>query len=117
MIDNFTIENGPTVEAKAEEYAHIYRHEIVNVLMRRQDYESLRKLGGPRPDQISMAFRHYLKLIAETKWRPEMSNAAQGTMSLATYQCPISKDLWKEIRNLGGRVDHHTIEAIRLFLL
>jgi predicted ArsR family transcriptional regulator len=117
MIDDFTMENGSSVERTANQQAHIYRHEIINVLMRRQDYESLRKLGGPRPDQISMAFRHYLKLIAETKWRPEMNNAAHGAMRLATYQCPVSKDLWKEIRNLGGRVDYHTIEAIRLFLL
>ena len=75
------------------------------------------KQGGPRPDQISMALRHYLKLIAETKWRPEMSDAANRARRFATFQCTVSKDLWDDIRNLGGRVDSHTVEAIRLFLL
>ncbi len=116
MNDNFTAPNGGSAEWRAAAKVQVYRYEVINVLMRRQDYESLRKLGGPRPDQISMAFRHYLKLIAETKWRPEMSKT-NGASRLATYQCPISKDLWREIRNLGGRVDSHTVEAIRLFLL
>jgi hypothetical protein len=117
MIDNLTVENGLSVERGTTQKARVHRHEIINVLMRRQDYESLRNLGGPRPDQISMALRHYLKLIAETKWLPEMSNGAKETLRLATYQCPVSKDLWKEIRDLGGRVDNHTMEAVRLFLL
>lgn len=116
MNDSLTSPNGGSAERRATAEVPVYRYEIVNVLMRRQDYESLRKLGGPRPDQISMAFRHYLKLIAETKWRPEMSKT-NGAARLATYQCPLSKDLWREIRNLGGRVDSHTVEAIRLFLL
>lgn len=117
MNDNVAGANEGLIESQAAAPVQVYRYEIINVLMRRQDYESLRKLGGPRADQISMAFRHYLKLIAETKWLPEMSNTAYGASRLATYQCPVSKDLWREIRNLGGRVDSHTVEAIRLFLL
>ena len=86
-------------------------------LMRREDYETLKKREGPRPDQISMALRHYLKLISETRWYPEMSAEGYSGMRLATFQCPVSKDLWAEIRNLRGRVDSHTLEAIRLWLL
>ncbi len=90
---------------------------IINVLMRQEDFESLKKRGGPQPYHISMAFRHYLKLIAETKWRPEMSDAVDSARRFRTFQCTVPKDLWEHIRNMGGRVDSHTVEAIRLFLL
>ncbi len=84
--------------------------------MRRED-ESLQKQGGTRSDQISMALRHYLKLIAEKKGHPEMIDTANKTRGFTTFQCAISKDLWDDIRNLGGRIDSHTVEAVRLFPL
>ncbi len=117
MRDDFKVESGAAVKPRLNAPVQTYRYEIVNVLMRRQDYQSLRKLGGPRPDQISLALRHYLKLIAETKWRPEMNSLEQGELRLATFQCPVSKELWREIRDLGGRADSHTVEAMRLWLL
>ncbi|MGO9122503.1 MAG: hypothetical protein ACLQPD_33420 [Desulfomonilaceae bacterium] len=117
MRDNPIVEKGSSVESGAEYQIHTYQYEIINVLMRREDYESLEKQRGPRPDQISMALRHYLKLIAETKWRPEMSDQANRARRFATFHCTVSKDLWDDIRNLEGRVDSHTVEAIRLFLL
>ena len=117
MRDNPIVEKGSSVESGAEYQIHTYQYEIINVLMRREDYESLKKQGGPRPDQISMALRNYLKLITETKWCPEMSDSANRPGRFATFQCTVSKDLWEDIRNLGGRVDSHTVEAIRLFLL
>ncbi len=117
MNDNSTVEGGSSLESGAEYQPHINKHVVVTVLMRRKEFERLKKRGGPRPDQISMALRHYLKLVAETKWHPEMSDAATKTWSFATFQCAISKDLWNDIRKLGGRPDSHTVEAIRLFLL
>ena len=117
MSDNPIVEKGSSVESGAEDQINTHKHEIINVLMRREDYESLKKQGGPRPDQISMALRNYLKLITEAKWCPEMSDAANRAGRFATFQCTVSKDLWEDIRNLGGRVDSHTVEAIRLFLL
>ncbi len=117
MSDNPTAEKGSSAESGADCQIHTCKHEIVNVLMRREDYETLKKQGGPRPDQISMALRHYLKLIAEKKWRPEMSDEANRARTFATFQCAVSKDLWDGVRNLGGRVDSHTVEAMRLFLL
>ncbi len=119
MSDSPVVEKGSSVESGAEYQTHTYtyKHVVINVLMRQEDYESLKKKAGPRPDQISMALRHYLKLITETKWRPEMSDTANRTQRFTTFQCTVSKDLWEDIRNLGGRVDSHTVEAIRLFLL
>ncbi len=117
MNDNPTGEKSSSVESGAECQPHTYKHEIINVLMRREDYETLNQQGGLRPDQISMALRHYLKLIAETRWPPEMIDAVNRESRFATFQCSISKDLWNDIRNLGGRIDSHTVEAVRLFLL
>ncbi len=117
MSDNLMVENRYSKESGSECQPHTYKHEIINVLMRREDYETLKQQGGLRPDQISMALRDYLKLIAEKKGRPEMSDTANKTQGLTTFQCAISKDLWDDIRNLGGRIDSHTVEAIRLFLL
>ena len=107
---------GSSTELASDDLPRTDRYVLVTVLMRREDYEILKKRGGPRPDQISMALRHYLKLISETKWHPEMSGEGYSA-GLATFQCPVSKDLWAEIRNLRGRVDSHTLEAIRLWLL
>ena len=67
MSDNPIVEKGSSVESGAEVQTHTHKHVIINVLMRREDYESLKKQGGPRPYQISMALRNYLKLITETK--------------------------------------------------
>ncbi len=117
MSDNLMVENGYSKESGAECQPHTYKHEIINVLMRREDYETLKQQGGLRPDQISMALRHYLKLIAEKRWLPETMDAANRESRFATFQCSISKDLWDGIRNLGGRIDSHTVEALRLFLL
>jgi hypothetical protein len=117
MSENFIAEKGSSVESWAEYQTQTNKHVVITVLMRREDFESLGKRGGPRPDQISMALRHYLKLISDKKWRPEMSDTANTARRFTTFQCAVSKDLWDEIRNLGGRVDAHTVEAVRLFLL
>ncbi len=117
MSDNLMVENGSSLDSGATDRNHTYKYEVINVLMRREDFESLQKQGGPRSDQISMALRHYLKLIAEKKGRSEVSDTANKTQGFTTFQVTISKDLWDDIRNLGGRIDSHTVEAIRLFLL
>jgi len=117
MSDNLIVEKGSSVESPAEFQTHSHKYVVINVLMRQEDFEILKKRGGPQPYQISMALRHYLKLIAETKWRSEMSNTANRVGIFTTFQCTVSKNLWEDIRNLGGRVDSHTVEAVRLFLL
>ncbi len=117
MSKNAIVEKGPSPEARVEFQVHSNKHVIINVLMRQEDFQSLKKRGGPQHYHISMALRHYLKLIAETKWRPEISDTMDRARGFSTFQCAISKDLWDDIRNLGGRVDAHTVEAVRLFLL
>ena len=117
MTENATIDQGSSLEAGIEFQAHSNKYVIINALMRQEDFESLRKRGGPQHYHISMALRHYLKLVSEKKWLPEMSDTANTARRFTTFQCAVSKDLWEEIRNLGGRVDAHTVEAVRLFLL
>ncbi len=91
--------------------------EIITVLVRVEDYNTLKKEGGPRPDQITLALRHYLQLIKETKWKPEMNAFQNAGGRVKTFRCAIPKALRDEIRDLGGRFDAHTLEAVRLFLL
>jgi hypothetical protein len=91
--------------------------EIVTVLTRRVDYDRLVELGGPRPDQISMALRHYLRLMNGTL-KDQQTGGVRGVTDLVTtFQCAISKELCNQVRNLGGRLDFHMMEAVRLFLL
>jgi hypothetical protein len=93
------------------------QYEVITVLVRQEDYVLLKKDGGPRSDQIAMALGHYLALIREARWQPEMSSKAIYLGKIMTFKCAVSKKLYEEIRALGGRLDHHTIEAVRLFLL
>jgi hypothetical protein len=93
------------------------QYEMITVLVRQEDYALLKKDGGPRSDQIAMALGHYLSLIKEARWRPEMSSQAAYLGKIMTFKCAVSKRLYEEIRALGGRLDHHTMEAVRLFLL
>jgi hypothetical protein len=103
MSDNAIDEKGSSLDTGVELQAHSNKHLIINVLMRQEDFEVLKKRGGPQPYQVSMALRQYLKLVAEKKWRPEMSGTANTARRFTTFQCAVSKDLWDEIRNLGGR--------------
>jgi hypothetical protein len=91
--------------------------EIITVLVRLEDYDTLKRAGGPRPDQISLALRHYLKMIRENKRKPETSPFCNAGGRIKTFRCAIPKNLRDEIRDLGGRFDAHALEAVRLFLL
>ncbi len=91
--------------------------EIITVLVRVEDYNTLKKEGGPRPDQVFLALRHYLQLLRDGKWKPEMSDFCHAGGRVKTFRCAIPKVLRDEIRYLGGRFDAHTLEAVRLFLL
>jgi len=54
-----------TLGSAARASYRIARPEIVTVVIRREDYAKLKHAGGPRPDQICMALRHYLKILGE----------------------------------------------------
>lgn len=91
--------------------------EIITVLVRLEDYDALKRDGGPRPDQIVLALRHYLKLLRENRWNARMSVFCNAGGRVKTFSCAIPKALRDEIRDLGGRFDAHTLEAVRLYLL
>jgi hypothetical protein len=93
------------------------QYEVITVLVRQDDYASLKREGGPQPDQIAMALQHYLLLIRESKWRAEMNNELVCLGKVTTFKCVVEKKLYEEIRALGGRLDHHTVEAVRLYML
>ena len=87
-------------------------YEIVNVLVRKTDYEELRKSGVPTAEQITMALRHYLKLMEQARLVPEIFNG-----DVTTFRCGLPKELCDRVRTLGGRFDLHVMEAVRLWLL
>ena len=89
----------------------------LRIALTQGDYDELKKAGGPRADQIHMALRHYLKLLKETDWRPTINGVDRMYSTVTIFQCAVQKNLCDEIRDLGGRFDAHTVEAVRLFLL
>lgn len=107
------------VGAAAEECRRdkVLRCEMVTIAITQEDYDELKKSGGPRADQIHMALRHYLKMLNETGWRPTPNGIERMYSTCTIFQCAVQKDLCDEIRDLGGRFDAHTMEAVRLFLL
>ena len=116
MSKGHTILRSKSIGAAHNEKARSAKYEIVTVLARREDYAELKKKGDSIGNQIAVAMRHYLK-------RMEGVNATSGTPGLrqdmglvTTFQCGIPKNLCGEMRNLGGRFDFHTIDAIHLFV-
>jgi hypothetical protein len=107
------------VDARVEECrrARVLRYEMVTIAITHEDHDELKKSGGPRADQIHMALRHYLKMLNETGWRPTANGVERMYSTCTIFQCAVRKDLCDEIRDLGGRFDAHTMEAVRLFLL
>lgn len=90
---------------------------MVTIALTQDDYDELKKAGGPRADQIHMALRHYLRALKETSWRPTTNGIERMYSTCTIFQCAVQKNLCDEIRDLGGRFDAHTVEAVRLFLL
>lgn len=91
------------------------RRELVTVTVTAQDYAALKAAGGPKPDQISVALTRYLHVMKAAESRPQMNGPGWWRGPVISFQCVISKALSDEIRNLGGRLDSHMIEAVRLF--
>jgi hypothetical protein len=102
--------------AKCRETSHL-RCEMVTIALTQDDYDELKRAGGPRPDQIHMALQHYLKMLKETNWRPTTNGIERMYSTCTIFQCAVQKELCDEIRDLGGRFDAHTVEAVRLYLL
>lgn len=92
------------------------RREVVTVAVKAEDFGRLKAAGGPHPDVINAALRHYVDLVREKGWRPRETSFGWQRGSVVHFPCAIAKDLAHEIRNLAGRFDGHTIEAVHLLL-
>jgi hypothetical protein len=111
-----TIHRSESIAAAHHGKARSAKYEIVTVLARRDDYDELKKKGGPLGSQIAIAMRHYLNQMQGVKGGTEMPSSRQDMGLVTTFQCGIPKSVCGEMRNLGGRFDFHTIDAIHLFV-
>ena len=92
-------------------------YEIVTVLVRKADYAELKRSGAPIPEQVTMALRHYLELIEQTRLVPGPINFEIFEVDVTTFRCGLPRELRDRLRTLGGRLDLHIMEAVRLWLL
>jgi hypothetical protein len=93
------------------------RYELVNVTMRYNDYARLRGRGFSMDEQVSMALANYLKLEPDNACLKEVLKDFSPDGNLISIRCALPKSLCDQIRELKGRRDLHTVEAVRLYLL
>ena len=80
-------------------------YEIVTVLVRKADYAELKRSGVPIPEQVTMALRHYLNLIEQTKLVPGAINYEMFNDDVTTSRYGLPRELCDRLRSLGGRLD------------
>jgi hypothetical protein len=93
------------------------RLELVNVTIARNDYEKLKVFGGCNRDYIEMALNCYLHSM---KNKPLPSGATKWGWNrgpVVSFLCTLPKDLLDDVRNLPGRLDDHTMQAVQLLFL
>jgi hypothetical protein len=91
------------------------RRELVTVTVAEEDFRRLKASESLLADQLGMALRRYLHIIQNAAGRVQMNRHGWARGPVVSFPCAISKTLTDEIRNLGGRFDSHTIEAVGLF--
>ena len=111
-----TIERTESSGAARHEKERSAQYEIVTVLARREDYAKLKKKGGPLGSHIAIAMRHYLSQMPAVQEGSQMPDSRRNMALVTTFQCGVPKELCGELRNLGGRFDFHTIDAIHMFV-
>jgi hypothetical protein len=94
-----------------------FRLELVSVTVTKEDYAKLKATGGPHPDQISMALRYYLDKVNKTSRHLHVSDLGWNRGPVTTFPCALPKSLLDDVRNLEGRFDSHTIEAVKRYIL
>lgn len=94
-----------------------FRRELVSVAVTTEDYEKLKATGGPHPDQISTALRYYLDIVCKTDTHLTAGNPGWNRGPVTTFLCALPKSLLDDVRNLAGRFDSHTIEAVKWYVL
>ena len=92
------------------------KREIVTITVAQADYAALKAAGGPDPDDLTMALNYYVDLLRDTDWRPQDISFGWSRGPVVHFLTAIPKSVADEIRNLPGRFDGHTIEAVRMFL-
>ncbi len=93
------------------------RNEIVTVIISREDYTKLSAAGTPLPDVVSAALYRYLHAVKRTGYIQKLERSHGWSRGpVISFKCALPKNLVHEIRDLRGRFDGHTVEAVRLFL-
>jgi hypothetical protein len=104
-----------TVEERQDTLSQ--RRELVTITVTEEDFLRLKASGGLWQDQLGVALRRYLH-IKETPRRRVQTNTHGWTRGpVVSFPAAIPKVITDRIRNLGGRFDNHTIEAVRVFFL
>lgn len=101
-------------EAEAYSRKRRKRMELVNVTVVKEDYEKLKALGGDNTDHVVAALTHYLHALKNTAFRRDPECLGWNRGPVVNFPCGVPKDIANQIRNLPGRFDEHTIEAVRL---
>lgn len=91
------------------------KRELVMVTVTQEDYAKLKAAGGPHPGDIASALRYYLSFVRKTGLLLYGNSFEWNRGPVAHFVTAMPKDLVAQIRNLPGRFDSHTIEAMRIF--
>ena len=94
-----------------------FRLELVSVTVTKENYAKLKATGGPHPDQISTALRYYLDAVNKASMHLHVSDVGWNRGPVTTFPCALPKSLLDDVRNLEGRFDSHTIEAVKRYVL
>lgn len=93
------------------------RRELVTVTVTKEDFRRLKAAGALWQDQVRVALRRYFHIKEKARRSAQISAHGWSRGPVVSFSCAIPKTLTDEIRNLGGRFDSHTMEAVRLFFV
>jgi len=93
------------------------RRELVTMTVAEEDFRRLKASGGLLADQLGAALHRYLHIKENAARRAQRNGHGWARGPVVSFPCAIPKTLTDDIRNLGGRFDSHTIEAVRIFFL
>ena len=108
MSETQTIHRSESIAAAHHGKARSAKYEIVTVLARRDDYDELKKKGGPLGSQIAIAMRHYLNQMQGIKGGTEMPSSRQDMGLVTTFQCGIPKILQGVVKPCGHNLKEST---------
>lgn len=92
-------------------------YELVTVIMRKKDFDQFIARKLPMEVQVSLALQHYLKLVREGRWMGDNGSSPVWKGKVVSVSCALAKHLCDELRDVPGRFDLHTLQAVRLYLL